>query len=265
MNAMQMTDTSFTPQVQGSPDANVANIVTVDTNSVAVNSTTSVQADPVSAPNSWGAGSSAGWIGLAVSVCVGVIAWRIISSLKKEIDILKQSVAQLNSEKKNLRDELDNLSSSFNSQKLDFDSLRKDYSAITQRSSSNSQQTSQQNVLRKDIGQPKSAKKVLYATLQSPDENGVLRFSERSMIEKSSSQKLFQVEIDLATGTGIYKINPDAIPMILADLQMLKDFVKPFSFSGNSSTATIKDKRVGRITKQGSFWIVDEPLEISIS
>ena len=261
MNAMQMIDTSITAPVQESADVNVASIVATDTNSVVGNSTTSVQADPVSAPNSWGAGSSAGWIGLAVFVCVGVIAWRIISSLKKDIEKLKQSIAQLNAEKKNLRDELDALSSSFNSQKLDFESLRKGYSAITQRPNSNPQQVPQ----RKDFGQAKSAKKVLYATLQSPDENGVLRFSERSMIEKSSSHKLFQVEIDLATGTGIYKINPNAIPMILADLQMLKDFVKPFSFSGNPSTAIIKDKRVGRITKQGSFWIVDEPLEISIS
>ena len=262
---MQVNDTTITAPVRESTDVNVVNNNEIDTNSVVGNLSTSMHADPVSAPNSWGAGSSAGWIGLAVFVCVGVIAWRIISSLKKDIEKLKQSIAQLNAEKKNLRDELDALSSSFNSQKLDFESLRKGYSAITQRPNFNSQQTSQQNGPRKDIDQSKSAKKVLYATLQSPDENGVLRFSERSMIEKSSSHKLFQVEIDLATGTGIYKINPNAIPMILADLQMLKDFVKPFSFSGNSSTATIKDKRVGRITKQGSFWIVDEPLEISIS
>lgn len=258
---MQITDTSITAPVQESTDVNVVNTVAIDTNSVAGDLTTSVQADPASAPNYWGTGSSAGWIGLAVSICVGVIVWRIISSLKKDIDKLKQSVAQLNAEKKNLRDELDSLSSSFNSQKLVFESLRMGSSAITQKPNSNPQQVPQ----RKDFGQAKSAKKVLYATLQSPDENGVLRFSERSMIEKSSSQKLFQVEIDLASGSGIYRINPNAIPMILADLQMLKDFVKPFSFSGNPSTAIIKDKRVGRITKQGSFWIVDEPLEISIS
>lgn len=66
---------------------------------------------------------------------------------------------------------------------------------------------------------------VKFATLQSPDENGILRFSERSMVDSPSSQKMFLLEIDLKRGIGTYKINPSAINFILGDLQMFKDFV----------------------------------------
>ena len=102
-------------------------------------------------------------------------------------------------------------------------------------------------------------------TLQTPNENGVLRFSERSMVEKSTPQKMFLLEIDVQAGCGTYRINPEAKKIILNDLQMFQDFVKPFTFSGDSMNATIQDKTLGKIVKQGNFWVVEERLDIIIN
>ena len=46
---------------------------------------------------------------------------------------------------------------------------------------------------------------------------------------------------------------------------LARDFVKPFTFSGDSVNATIQDKIPGKISKQGNFWVVEELLEISIN
>lgn len=111
----------------------------------------------------------------------------------------------------------------------------------------------------------KVAKEIRYATLQSPDEHGHLRFSERSMSNSPTAEKMFILYLDPISGTGTYKLNPDAISLILNDLQLFHDFVKPFSFNGNPMNATLKDKKEGRITKIGDFWVVDELLEITIN
>ena len=93
----------------------------------------------------------------------------------------------------------------------------------------------------------------------------MLRFSERSMVEKSTPQKMFLIEIDVESGCGTYRINPEAKKIILNDLQMFQDFVKPFTFCGDSMNATIQDKTLGKIVKQGNFWVVEERLDIIIN
>ena len=105
---------------------------------------------------------------------------------------------------------------------------------------------------------------IRYASMQAPDGNGILRISERSMTTVSSQQKMFELELDMEAGTGVYRVNMDAKPLILQDLLMFKAFVKPFTFSGDVHRATIKNVKDGRIVRQDGFWVVEEPLEVKI-
>lgn len=103
-----------------------------------------------------------------------------------------------------------------------------------------------------------------FATLQAPDANGTLRFAERSMTDEATEQKMFEVELDLGKGTGTYRINHLAISMLMSDLQQLRDFVEPFTVSGNISTQRIINDKPGKIHQEGKFWIVDELARIKI-
>lgn len=84
------------------------------------------------------------------------------------------------------------------------------------------------------------------------------------MVDEPSPKKMFLLGINPSTSSGTYRINPSAKKVILGNLQMFKDFVKPFAFFGNPENANIEDKQVGKIKKQGEFWVVEECLEISI-
>lgn len=106
--------------------------------------------------------------------------------------------------------------------------------------------------------------RTMYATLQSPGESGILRFAERGMSEVPDADKFFILELNERTGIGTYKVNPLATSIILGDLQMFKDFVKPFSFAGDSQKASISNAKAGRIKKSGDYWIVEEPLDVII-
>lgn len=265
MSATLMSNTEITIQQQSVSDTTMIVPISSETTTVVPSDAyATTQAEPTGTTSSMGGGSVVGWVGLAASVCVGFIAWKMITAMRKEIDSLKKSINELNAERNNLRKEFETLSSSFKLQKLDFETMRKGFSAVTQRPAPHSSDQRQERSKKEPVKHQPSIQ-VLYATLQSPDANGVLRFSERSMTETPSPQKLFQIEIDAAAGTGIYKLNPNAMSAIKHDLQLVKDFVKPFTFSGDIASATIKDKRVGRLSRQGNFWVVDEPLEISIS
>lgn len=266
MSATLMSNTEITIQQQSVSDTTmIVPISSEATTVVPSDAYATTQAEPTGTTPSVGGGSVVGWVGLAASVCVGFIAWKMITAMRKEIDSLKKSINELNAERNNLRKEFEILSSSFKSQKLDFETMRKGFSAVTHRSTAPQPSDQRQERSKKEPVKSQPSIQILYATLQSPDANGVLRFSERSMTETPSPQKLFQIEIDTAAGTGIYKLNPNAMSAIKHDLQLVKDFVKPFTFSGDIASATIKDKRVGRLSRQGNFWVVDEPLEISIS
>ena len=93
--------------------------------------------------------------------------------------------------------------------------------------------------------------------------NNELRFAERTMDKNSSSAKMFLLELDYENGVGEYRINPQAIEIIMSDLQTFKSFVKPFDAPGLSSSSKIKDYVAGKIQRQGDFWIVQDRLEIT--
>lgn len=202
------------------------------------------------------------WIGVSLSVCVGVLAWKLIDNLKKDVKRLRAycDISKETNDKLIMR--IDRLNEEINVLNQKIVNIRSN--APTRMVETNPQGTHTEYERKQPQKPKKIATQIRYATLQSPDENGVLRFSERSMVEASSPQKMFLLEIDLSTGTGIYRINPNAMGLILGDLQMFRDFVKPFTFSGNPMNANIQDKKFGKITKQGNFWVVEEPLEISI-
>lgn len=209
-----------------------------------------------------GNGNYIAWIGIGLSICVGVFAWKLIDNLKKGIKKLGNYYDASKESHDKLIMRIDRLNE-------DINVLNQKIVNIRQNSSSQVIETNSHDIHaeyeRKQPQKPKKiATQIRYATLQSPDENGVLRFSERSMTDVSSPQKMFLLEIDPSNGTGIYRINPSAMGFIVGDLQMFRDFVKPFTFSGNPLNANIQDKKFGKITKQGNFWVVEEPLEISI-
>lgn len=93
--------------------------------------------------------------------------------------------------------------------------------------------------------------------------NNELRFAERTMDKNSSSAKMFLLELDYENGIGEYRINPQAIEIIMSDLQTFKSFVKPFDAPCLSSSSKIKDYVAGKIQRQGDFWIVQDRLEIT--
>ncbi len=84
------------------------------------------------------------------------------------------------------------------------------------------------------------------------------------MSSQQDDTKLFILEIDPATGKGIYRLNPIALPRIRADLQLFQDYVAPFTVTGDPRTATITDKDYGTIHREDRFWIVDKKLKIVI-
>ena len=242
---------------------NNLNIIS-DTITVASIGTESIHSTTTTAESS-GSGSLLGWINVGVSICIAIIIWKIFKKTSLEIQRLQhklnendeviknalQTIEKISYEVQTLKDKLKSTSKS---------PTPKGNEPITVQEEQNEQDV---NVTRENESQKPF--QIKFATLQSPDENGVLRFSERSMIENSSSQKMFLVEIDPMRGIGTYRINPSAKNLILGDLQMFRDFVKPFTFSGDSVNATIQDKIPGKISKQGNFWVVEELLEISIN
>lgn len=107
----------------------------------------------------------------------------------------------------------------------------------------------------------KSLTEVRFANMQQL--NNELRFAERTMDKNSSSAKMFLLELDYENGIGEYRINPQAIEIIMSDLQTFKSFVKPFDAIGLSSSSKITNCVAGKIQRQGDFWIVQDRLEIT--
>ena len=112
-----------------------------------------------------------------------------------------------------------------------------------------------------DKSKSKFLTEVRFANMQQL--NNELRFAERTMDKNSSSAKMFLLELDYENGIGEYRINPQAIEIIMSDLQTFKSFVKPFDAPGLSSSSKIKDYVAGKIQRQGDFWIVQDRLEIT--
>lgn len=216
-----------------------------------------------------------GWVVYALFLCVAYMGWKMFKMLqdvqyrihknKEQQSAVNEKIELLNKEIERLDGELEKYAEvvkKMNEKVLDLSNKKQ--STSHQKSETvtrNERQNERNEVVEKQL----DTKRIKYATLQSPDENGVLRFSERTMVDSPTAQKMFQIEYDTTTGTGTYRINTAAMNLILGDLQMFKEFVKPFTFSGDSTTAIIKDKIPGKIVKQGAYWLVEELLEISIN
>lgn len=242
----------------------------------AFNSTTFEESTPLNggASPSGGSGNWVGWTGVGLAVAVGVLGCRALMVMHKHIETLKFQIRKLEEKLSKSQDDLDEMQQSIAA-------IRKQKQNGNSMPSSRFYEQSDESAPAKTIPSgyrasqepapataPKSDRRgnlqVRYATLQSPDERGQLRFAERSMSKNPSADKMFLVEYDEGSDTGTYRINPDAKRMILGDLQVFKDFVKPFSFSGDPSSASIRDIKPGRIVKRSNFWIVEEKLEIGI-
>ena len=52
--------------------------------------------------------------------------------------------------------------------------------------------------------------------------------------------------------------------LILGDLQMFRNFAKFLVLNISVHGVSAESKRLDKISKQGNFWVVEEPLEISI-
>lgn len=207
------------------------------------------------------------WIGVGVGLVVGIIAWKLISDLKKKITLLANKVDNLTEENQLLKvhfNETHSSLTSLNTRLSKIESTTSYLQDIWYRNSSSSEvsEYGKRSSERERISPP--ATQIRYATLRMPDELGVLRFSERSMSEEPSEQKMFILELDPISGTGTYRINPKAMSTILQDLDVFKNFVKPFSVTGNITGATVIDKVIGKIIKDGQYWVVDQPLEITL-
>lgn len=235
-----------------------------DTITVASIGTESIHSTTTTAESS-GSGSLLGWINVGVSICIAIIIWKIIKTTSSEIQRLQRKLNENDEVIKNALQTIEKISNEVQTLKGKLTPTTK--SPIPKKIEPTIVLEEQDNKyveVTRENENPKQVQ-IKFATLQSPDENGILRFSERSMIENSSPQKMFLVEIDTIRGIGTYRINPSAKNLILGDLQMFRDFVKPFTFSGDSVNATIQDKIPGKISKQGIFWVVEELLEISIN
>lgn len=101
-----------------------------------------------------------------------------------------------------------------------------------------------------------------YGNPFSPDENGVVKFSTRTLSKEQSPQKMFFVCLH-PDGTGTYEVNPSANEYILTDLQLFSYYVKPFNFKGQLTTARVKTLRPGKLVKSDKFWVIEELLEVS--
>ena len=252
------TDTIH-PLVQDSVTAPVA----AQPVQTAVADTTSTVAVPppqaATTDNSQG-NSLAGWLGVGLSVCVGLLAWKMISDMKKVVMEIQSRLAGLAKSLKDAKEQIDALSAKASASAPRAFS-QPQYSAV-RTDTVNAQLVHKTEEKKKAQKVPTTV--VFFANLQFPDAKGTLRFSEQTMTESRTSEKFFMLEINPEAGVGTYRINPDALDLIRGDLQLLGYYVKPFSFNGDPMRAKITDKKPGKITKRGKFWEVEERLEISI-
>lgn len=237
---------------------------TVASDSLSVASVvTTKEIQPVNAATNVDSGGTdwVGWIGVGLSVCLGIAVWKIYGTLTKEIKSLRHKLDSDSKIVDKLMQQIDNLEQEIKLQKQ----LLKSKLEQQSRAVNTNVKSGGQNIVNRNSEKAiKHNKTVKYATLQSPDESGVLRFSERSMVDEASPEKMFIVEVDSQSGSGTYRINPLARNLILGDLQLFREFVKSFNFSGDTTKVMIEDVVPGKIHRQGNFWVVEQLLEISI-
>ncbi len=225
-------------------------------------STVAVTVQPDTATTSSQGNCLAGWVGVGLSVCVGILAWKMVSGMKKEVLETRSLLATLAKSLKDAKEQIDALSKQAKaSASASGDYSQPQYSAV-RTDTVNTQLVSKAEERKKVQKAPAAV--VYFANLQFPDAKGTLRFSAQTMTKSRTSEKFFMLEINPEAGVGTYRINPDALDLIRGDLQLLGYYVKPFMFNGDPMRAKITDKNPGKITKCGKFWEVEERLEISI-
>lgn len=96
---------------------------------------------------------------------------------------------------------------------------------------------------------------------------GVITFNTRGLKDAKDSSKYFIVELDDATGTGTYRINPDAIDYIKGDIDVFRD-TNAVEMDTAGVTANnikdLKDTQVGTLIKDGDGWKVNKKLKVEI-
>ena len=216
---------------------------------------------------------NAQWICIIILVVVLALAYVCYKQIKNLMDSIQKCI--------NISKDHDH---AINSQKTAIESLRNRLEGLEQNVARSEAKTSVITTSQNEPGNvsmggtipstvmqksPEPIKKsmssaVMYASLQAPDANGILRFAERSMTDEVNDKKMFEVEIDTVNGTGTYRVNPHAMSMLMSDLQLLRDFVEPFTTSGNTPAQKIINDKPGKIHHEGKFWIVDELAKIKI-
>lgn len=232
----------------------------VKTTSATEQADKSNEADNISLSNEGGGDGFIAWLGLIAAILVGVYFWKKVNSLNAQLSLLQSKFNKVDKDFKELNERSEVLSekiANLNNRKDDFSDRRQAEIQAAKISHT-------KPVRRVDDQKTTRAVEMKYANPQAPDSLGVVRFSERSMVETPSLQKFFILELDNLSGRGTYQINQSALSEILQDLQMIKEFVKPFTLSPNAVYSSIEDVKKGTIVKKGSSWEVENLLEIKI-
>lgn len=206
-------------------------------------------------------------VAIVLGLVIGYLLYKLMSFGKSALIKLKDDIKILENENSTIKDQIRNLENALRGKSLEVSEISLKLNGLHNKvqSSDISNRAEKSNAVPEpSISNPKKNIELFYANLQSPDQNGVLRFAVRGFVSQRTSHKMFVVEIDNSIGKGSYKINPEAIPMIKSDMQLFNSFVKQYNFSGNLDKAGISTKKPGVIIKSGQFWIVEELLEISI-
>ena len=235
-------------------------IDTIDASNSAIDSVALTSAQNVSTTNtSQATNSSLGmWLGCG-GILLGAMA---LYTLRQNTISFKRKLNSLVSDITTLRD-------SQNQQNNMIKMLLEKSSQLPRKSVVKTISTSSQSMKTGDVetrhidkkSKSKFLTEVRFANMQQL--NNELRFAERTMDKNSSSAKMFLLELDYENGIGEYRINPQAIEIIMSDLQTFKSFVKPFDAIGLSSSSKITNCVAGKIQRQGDFWIVQDRLEIT--
>ena len=208
-------------------------------------------------------------IAIVMTLGIGYLFYKSVTLMKSKISELQGGLAKLIDENLQLKNKIKVLEESLTVSSHDLSDLTRSIKGLNNKIQSLSPRDSNpigngKTYVSASISKPFHNEETIFANLQSPDQNGKLKFAIRGFSSQSSPLKMFVLEIDNVSGKGTYKVNPEAVPMIMNDLQLFNSFVKPYNFSGNPDNAKISTVKPGLIYKSGQFWIVEEALEVSI-
>lgn len=208
-------------------------------------------------------------ITIVLTLGIGYICYKFVRLMNTKVSELQVGLTKLMDENRQQKDKIVALEESLNASSNDLSELTRSVKGLNNKLQSLSSVDSNSRGNDRAYESPSISmssqnEELYFANLQSPDKNGTLKFAIRGFSAQSSPQKMFILEIDNSIGKGTYKVNPEAVSMIMNDLQLFNSFVKPYNFSGNPDNAKISTIKPGTIYKSGLFWIVEELLDVSI-